>query len=211
MNKQYRTTARQGLRLRDSPHDGETLVVLPQGTLLDALDEETWVRVRTRSGQVGFVHKGYLNPEVPGEEGPEIHTYTHQNVGSDEPVRLHRDFFGFMDDMARTAESLKLRIHVTSSLRRPRAAVAGAIVPPAKISRHHVGHAVDINLINKDGIWHNSATLASAGVDVARFFSWIESNTTLVWGGAADPVHIEFPLEDGRYVELVQTIWRDLA
>lgn len=57
-----RTTARQGLRLRSSPLDGDTLLVLPQGTVLEVLANEDWLRVQSAEHGIGFVSAEYVEP-----------------------------------------------------------------------------------------------------------------------------------------------------
>lgn len=63
MNRRVvRTTARQGLRLRSSPLDGDTLLVLPQGTVLEVLANEDWLRVQSAEHGIGFVSAEYVEP-----------------------------------------------------------------------------------------------------------------------------------------------------
>ena len=55
-----RTTARSGLRLRRSAQDGAIVDTLPLGTDVEVVQRETWVRVRTASGETGWVLGDYL-------------------------------------------------------------------------------------------------------------------------------------------------------
>jgi hypothetical protein len=97
-----------------------------------------------------------------------------------------------------SAGQLRLKVHVTSSLRRKDAAVVGAIVPPAQRSNHLVGHAIDMN-VQFEGALFNSVRLARKNHatlprPIIDFLNRIRSHGVLRWGGdfvKADPVHID--------------------
>lgn len=73
--------------------------------------------------------------------------------------------------------------------------VRNAIVDPAQNSNHHVGHAVDINIVY-NGTLYNSSKLAnynSLPQAIKNFISGCKRNG-LRWGGdftVADPVHFD--------------------
>lgn len=100
--------------------------------------------------------------------------------------------------LAEYAESHNVKIWVTSSLRHLKNDIKGAIVPPAKNSCHHVGHAIDMN-IQFNGTLYNSKKLKRDNLinlpqPVRSFIDSVRQDDTLRWGGdfkRQDPVHID--------------------
>ena len=88
------------------------------------------------------------------------------------------------------------KVYITSSYRKD-GFVSGAIVPPAKRSNHLIGHAIDMNLIDRQtGKFCNSVCLGRSNKPsgVRCFIGKIRSNSSLRWGGdfkKTDPVHID--------------------
>jgi len=214
--RRIRTTASRGLRLRDAPLDGTTLDVLPAGTELEVFDEERWLKVRSPDGTTGFVSAEYVEPVTDHERTAEswVTTFTHQRIRSEQLVRIHRDFTEAMDTVVSAAEETDVIVFVTSALRRPNQSVSGAVVEPATMSNHHVGHAIDFNLIY-EGQWLNSGRLLNwSGLPEAAqaFIERLRVNG-LRWGGdfsKKDPVHIDDDLNhrnpEGYKVKLA-AIW----
>lgn len=92
----------------------------------------------------------------------------------------------------------KVQVYVTNAYRRG-TDVPGAIVPPAEMSNHKVGHAIDMNLKYGDGKLANSVYMHPSNRDnwaepVRGFLDDIINDSTLRWGGEfkrTDPVHID--------------------
>ena len=197
MKTYYRTTSVNGLRLRNSPYDGETLDILPNGTELKAIDEQTWVKVSDPSGKTGFVLKDYLEPTKHRITSNGIIQFRSKNgcIFSEQPICIHADFEKSLLMMENEAKKKGLKVIVTSSLRSPTSAVGDAVVRPASMSNHHVGHAVDVNLICK-GIRYGSQTFADKQFipkEVRRFIHSV-CGRGLRWGGnfgTPDYVHFD--------------------
>jgi hypothetical protein len=120
-------------------------------------------------------------------------TYTNTNIKGHEGkvITVHEDFVPVLDRMNSFAHSLGITVWVTSSLRHS-TLVPGAIVPPAKMSNHLVGHAIDANL-QIGSVWYNSKMLASPTGIVLDFILQCEASH-IRWGGrfsTPDPVHFD--------------------
>lgn len=219
MNERVRVTATNGLRLRDSPRDGITLDVLPNKAELTLLGRETWLRV-SRNGKVGFVLADYVEPMYGLQPAPApiqvlvadppvppyttavdiIEYHPQGDVFRGAPLRIDREFRPCIELLGGLALNHGIRIFVTSSLREPGKPVANAIVKPAQFSNHHVGHAIDMNLLDGDrlirsdelgdlGALSNSSPRAHAFLmqvsGLKRYFRWGGEFTI------KDPVHID--------------------
>lgn len=196
-----------GLNLMASVAPGEVRKALRKGTRVEILGEETWLRVRTRDGQEGFVFGDLVERDAPEEGGAAavlpvagavcvLERFQHARfVGA--PVTADRDFFAALDRIAGFAADTGLFVHVTSSTRDPGGNVAGAIVKPADRSNHLVGHAIDMNLRDTAGRLFTSGmlkALASQPAAVRRFIELVRQDPALRWGGdftRPDPVHID--------------------
>lgn len=120
--------------------------------------------------------------------------------------------------------SLKLESHqflfyvsqavIIQSFRKEGVPLSQTVVDPAKKSNHLVGHALDVNLIEK-GAWCNSGCLKNPPAKfkgVKCFISRIRGDGALRWGDdfrKRDPVHIDDalnlrnrPLYDRLYLSL---------
>ena len=110
--------------------------------------------------------------------------------------RIDSDFETHLILMGNKAKDLGLVIHVTSSFRTS-TDVPGAIVKPAKMSNHLVGHAIDCNIEEPGKYWNSEALKAPSG-KVLELIEYLES-LGMRWGGrfkAVDPVHFDDGLND---------------
>lgn len=224
MSRYVQTIPQRGLRFRSSPLDGQTVGVFPAGTELEVLAEENWLRVRSPSGRVGFVSADFVEP-VTDTTQPETFTsettsveivpFEHPRMSSERPIRIEVGFRNAMTNIAATAEQCDVQVYVTSSLRRPGERVDNAIVTPAKLSNHHIGHAIDVNIVH-DGIWYNSRRLRTypdLPRAIKKFIDNIRHEHKLRWGGmfrAPDPVHIDDNLNHEKpeqFEAMVLALW----
>lgn len=123
-----------------------------------------------------------------------IQEYSASNIkpfDATKPIRLHSDFIPLMDAMNEEAKKLNIIVWVMSSFRIS-IIVPGAIVKPAAMSNHLVGHAIDCNL-ELDGIWYNHTALENVSGDILDFIEKCEA-IGLRWGGRfkkRDSVHFD--------------------
>ncbi len=137
-----------------------------------------------------------LGPASAACERSAVVTYLHPAyVGA--PVVAARGFVPALDELGRLAHEAGVRVHVTSSLRAYGADVRGAIVPPARRSNHLVGHAIDMNVVGRDGTMCDSGCLArypDVPPPVRRFLDAVRRHWLLRWGGdfaTPDVVHVD--------------------
>ena len=237
MYQRGRTTAVEEVTLRDSPRDGDTLRKLPRHTEFDILGRETWLRIKLDDGTVGFVLADFVEsdsetaeaePDAPVEIVEYRPEYGSQ-VFVGEKIRCDRDFEAQVKKIEHYAKEKQILVWVTSSLREPYETVDSNIVDPAKLSNHHVGHAIDFNLI------HNGTTYRSTDLQklstrspqeslpvvedipqaIIEFIEWIRSAESgpLRWGGdfpTPDPIHIDDELnwrDRERYKKKLVSLW----
>ncbi len=112
-------------------------------------------------------------------------------------VVADKDFVPALKRINQYAKDSDVLIHITSSFRKD-TNVANAIVTPAKMSNHLIGHAIDMNVRydTNHSKWCNSSALAKATLPapVAKFINAIRNDTGLRWGGdfrKKDSVHID--------------------
>lgn len=235
MIERGRTTAVEGLSLRDSPRDGDIIERVPPQTELDILGRETWLRVRLPDGTVGFVLSDYVEaarPEATGDPHPLVDIVEFKSdvfVGNE--VRCDDSFVPALRAIETHAGEAGVKVWVTSSLREPYKTVPGAIVDPAKLSNHHIGHAIDFN-VHFEGELYRSVDLGKLApgsknkplLDVPEsevprqvrdFIQRVRSDTThrLRWGGdfsTVDPVHIDDELnwlDREAYMAKLVSLW----
>lgn len=212
--------ARGGLNLRKSPKTGKVVDTLRKGSKVEILEEETWLRVRDRNGQEGYVLADYVEREdaepvvntgIPVDTAVnavlaladaesdrcEIKTYVNSEFIGKE-LKADLDFIPHLDRLNQYAADCRVQIYVTSSAREPGRTVSGAIVPPAGRSNHLVGHAIDMNLQSASGFF-NSTKLKRSNFDnlpneIRELLQRIRDDEVLRWGGdfnKEDPVHID--------------------
>lgn len=110
------------------------------------------------------------------------------------PCIVDEEFAPFLRQMNDIAIKHNMIVVITSSLRRD-TNVAGAIVTPAQMSNHLVGHAIDCNIKSKiTGEYFNSKKMGDGtGID-ELFLEDVDRNTDLRWGQAfnkPDSVHFD--------------------
>jgi len=202
-----------GLNLRKEAKPGKVIKVLRKGTSVEILGEQTWLKVKTKSGDVGFVSADFIdrNPEEmtlsnnqmisesasnPSEKCI-IKKYTNgQFIGKD--LYADEDFFPSLEKLNKFAKQCAVSIYVTSSAREPGRTVNGSIVTPASRSNHMIGHAIDMNLQSASG-FYNSKKLRKSNFDqlpaeIKTFLNLVRADDTLRWGGDfnnEDPVHFD--------------------
>ncbi len=160
------------------------------------------------------------NPDTSDGVNPPLFIYSGSNFQG-KPVIADTEFKDALDRLNQYAVKNKVKVHVTSSFRTS-TNVKGAIVKPAKMSNHLVGHAIDMNLIFNGNETANSQYLNRAHEDiwdpaVKGFINDIEQDKGLKWGGdfnTQDPVHIDDRLNVNnpkkwkeRY-KLTQAAWK---
>lgn len=121
-----------------------------------------------------------------------ITIYSHKRL-SGKRLFYENSFKPSLDLFCSLLDKYAINCVVTSSWRWD-TNVAGAIVTPAKMSNHLIGHAFDFNLIDKDKKYWNSVALKSPTGDVKRLLDEVDASPILRWGGAfkvKDSVHVD--------------------
>jgi len=107
---------------------------------------------------------------------------------------------GFVDSLTKINEHAvanNVEVYVTDSFRKAGEKVTGAIVKPAKMSNHLVGHAIDMNVKygeNKKQLCNSTCLKGRLPKGVSGFIKAIRDDPALRWGGdfgEIDPVHID--------------------
>jgi hypothetical protein len=202
-----RVKSTTGLNLRFKPN-GDKIGVLEHNEEFTIVDEVTFYRVKSQSGQVGYVHGDYIE-KIPtslvlpktngGNYEPEFKpvVFMHDSfIG--ETARVDQDFVSDLQRLSEYASQCSLKIWVTSSLRPLNNQFKGTIVKPASRSCHHIGHAIDMNLFYEGEIYNSKMLRKSNHINlsdnITRFFELIRTDKVLRWGGdfkTEDPVHID--------------------
>jgi len=107
---------------------------------------------------------------------------------------VDEEFALLLNQMNDIAVKHNMIVVVTSSLRRD-TNVTGAIVTPAQMSNHLIGHAIDCNVKSKiTGEYFNSKKMGDGTGADELFFQDVDRNTDLRWGQAfnkPDSVHFD--------------------
>jgi hypothetical protein len=181
------------------------------GTELDKLSAETWLRVRF-GADIGYVRDDFVRaansadaaPLVQSE--PTIATYTDRveivQYGPTATVvgdgaTVDSEFVPDLQRIEAAASRQNIKLLITSALRDPAKPVSGAIRGAVAFSNHHVGHAIDMNVI-LEGTTYNSSALSAFStlpLEIRSFLDEIrQAPNFLRWGNDfqnADPVHID--------------------
>ena len=85
-----RVTATDGLRLRKSPVNGETLKLMTYGSVVTVKDvsQDPWLQVTTSDGTTGYAHSDYMAPYTPGVASSLSLSATNLTLHQYETVRL---------------------------------------------------------------------------------------------------------------------------
>lgn len=132
---------------------------------------------------------------IDNNSNPLVEFKASQFVGK--TILADKDFIPALERINEYAKKHEVQIHITSSFRKT-AIVRGAIVTPAKMSNHMIGHAIDMNIRYGDNYskWCNSNCLAQPNLPepIASFIEDIRNDKNLRWGGdfsKRDTVHID--------------------
>ena len=145
-----------------------------------------------------------------------IKEYKNLILSSSNPIMIHDGFESSMDMICDLLHQAGLRMHINSSLRNS-IHVPGAIVSPAKMSNHLIGHAIDGNIILASGRLIHSTELERMmqedawDLNVRTFIQSIR-DAKLRWGGdfrVRDVVHIDDAL-NVRHPDQWQSIMDEL-
>lgn len=202
-----RVKSTTGLNLRLKPN-GEKLSVFEHNEQFTIVDEVTFYRVKSDDGRVGYVHSDYVEKIPVASVLPESNRENYQpifkpvvfnnDVFVGEIVRVDQDFVPDLKRIAAYAVKCNLKIWVTSSLRQLDNQVKGAIVKPASNSCHHIGHAIDMNILYEGKFFNSKALRVKNHINlpesISKFFEMIRMDEDLRWGGdfsTEDPVHID--------------------
>lgn len=212
-----------GLNLRVKSKPGKTIKVLRKGSEVDILEEHTWLKVKTKSGDIGYVSADFIDrnqlspsatnikslpisPSTPSDSRDYciIEQYNNsQFIGK--TLYVDTDFFAALDRVNQFAKKSKVKIFITSSAREPGRSVSGAIVKPASRSNHLIGHAIDMNLQSKSGFYNSKklkkSQFSKLPKEIKQFINLIREDSELRWGGdfrKEDPVHIDDNLNNAN-------------
>ncbi len=102
-------------------------------------------------------------------------------------------FAPVMDLFCTLLDTYNLKVFVISSFRMNTTDMHGAIVTPAKMSNHLIGHGIDVNFLDKNNKLWNSHLLIDPKDDVLNFITDIKTHG-IRWGGdftTRDPIHFD--------------------
>lgn len=107
---------------------------------------------------------------------------------------VDEEFASLLNQMNDIAVKHNMIVVITSSLRKD-TNVSGAIVTPATMSNHLIGHAIDCNVKSKaTGEFFNSKKMGDGTGADELFLEDVDRNTDLRWGQAfnkPDSVHFD--------------------
>lgn len=136
--------------------------------------------------------------ELKGDDNSVLTRFTASNFQGIHVV-ANVGFVSSLEKINAYAVKNNVQVYVTNAYRRD-THVPGAIVPPASMSNHKVGHAIDMNLKYDGGKNANSVYMHPSNRDnwvapVRGFLDDIINDPSLKWGGEfhtnVDPVHID--------------------
>lgn len=87
----------------------------------------------------------------------------------------------------------ELKLYVNSSYRES-TVVDGAIVQPATLSNHLIGHAIDANIVDGKTFWNSQKMEGILTGNVLKFIETVGKDGVLRWGGTfsvKDVVHFD--------------------
>jgi len=123
----------------------------------------------------------------------ELKTFTgSQFIGK--PVLADIEFIPHLETINDFAATNGLKIFVTSSNRALGIPLVGSVFPPARMSNHFIGHAIDMNIQIGSTLYNSDAlgNFSSLPAAIKAFITAIRNHPVLRWGGDfGDPVHID--------------------
>ena len=123
------------------------------------------------------------------------------------PCIIENGFIVAMDRLCFYANEFGLKLYINSSYRNS-TAVSGAIVTPATLSNHLIGHAIDANIVEGNIFWNSKKLEKGLTGNVLKFIDTIRKDTILRWGGdfpVTDVVHFDDGLnvrDHAKWLEL---------
>ena len=109
------------------------------------------------------------------------------------PCLIEEGFIVALDRLCFYANEFGLKLYVNSSYRNS-TVVDGAIVTPATLSNHLIGHAIDANIVDGKTFWNSKKMEAGLTGNVLKFIETVRKDTVLRWGGdfhEKDVVHFD--------------------
>jgi len=203
-----------GLNLRQQAKPGKVIKVLRKGSQVEVLEEHTWLKVKTKSGEIGYVSADYVDRDPLEEKTTQDSVAVANSVMQSSEKCIIKpyqnsqfigkalfadvDFFPALERLNQFAKECNVSIYVTSSAREPNRQVSGAIVKPATRSNHMIGHAIDMNLQSASGFFNSKklkkANFSKLPAEIKGFLQMVRDDSQLRWGGdfgKEDPVHID--------------------
>ncbi len=130
-------------------------------------------------------------------------------------LNIDSGFRSSMNSICAAAVNCKVKLYITDSYRQPDSAVIGAIVTPATLSNHKIGHAIDMNVVyGTSNTLCNSNCLRGTLPTAVKCFIDAVKRTGLRWGGDfndIDPVHIDdgYNQNTDKYKDLYAKIQKE--
>lgn len=106
---------------------------------------------------------------------------------------IEQGFIVAMDRLCFYANEYGLKLYINSSYRNS-TAVNGAIVKPATLSNHLIGHAIDCNIVDGKTFWNSKKLEKELTGNVFKLVEAVRKDTVLRWGGdfrVKDVVHFD--------------------
>ena len=121
--------------------------------------------------------------------------YKHDSLIADlkKPCVIEEGFIPTMDKLCYYADKNELFLYHISSYRKT-ANVKGAIVTPAQMSNHMIGHAIDCNLLDGGKLWNSIEMRKGLTGNVKAFIDEVTKDKSMRWGGnfsKKDEVHFD--------------------
>ena len=109
------------------------------------------------------------------------------------PCFIEEGFIVAMDRLCYYANECGLQLYIVDSYR-DSTIVNGAIVTPATLSNHLIGHAIDANIVEGKMFWNHVKMEGQLSPNVEKFIETVNKDTVLRWGGTfvvKDVVHFD--------------------